>query len=117
MLVRIKARDKKTLSVTVAVHHLIIHAIDPEGQLYEQVQKWTAVCEHKTADNRFVRPNCNSEIDPVDSIEGACKTDVDHTLGFLFNSVYYALWRCHHSIGMRLLMKLWMMIMMMRWLY
>jgi len=85
--------------VSVMVHHLIVYAFDNLGQLYEWANKWTVWRGYLDKSKKtFSRPTCNLDQDAQDTVGGACKTDVDHALAYLFNCLY-ALWRCHHAVN------------------
>lgn len=86
-------------NIPVRVHHVIIYTFDTDGNLFELPQRWTVFRGYfGKRDRVFSRPKCNLDQDAQDTIQGSCKTDVDHTLGYLFNCLF-ALWRCHHSIN------------------
>ena len=90
-------------------HHLVTYALDPSNCLFEQVQRFTAFRGYWNRGLRtFTRPkdNCSElpetiEQDGDGGLLAACKTDCDHTLGYLFHSLW-GLWKSHHSVNQQL---------------
>jgi hypothetical protein len=87
------------------VHHLILAVMDPENDLFEAVQRFTAFRGYWNRGKRaFTRPrdNCSEleeELDEDgDGLTGVCKTDGEHGLGCRFHNLW-ALWRSHHTVN------------------
>jgi hypothetical protein len=89
---------KNRKPVFVRVHHLITYSMDQDGHMFDVAHRFSAYRGYCHKRLGHIRPTCNLDQDAQDTVGGACKTDVDHWLGYGFNCIY-ALWRCHHSVN------------------
>ncbi|KAL3921281.1 MAG: hypothetical protein SGILL_002830, partial [Bacillariaceae sp.] len=106
-LVQIDGRLSDNSGVYLKQQSLGKHGYYVNGDMYDVANRFTAwrgYCRKSKylnkakGETRFCRVNCNIDQDPQDNEVAACKTDYDHWLGYLFNSIF-AGWRCHHAVN------------------
>ena len=85
-------------------HDLILLCLDPNYTL-SKANLWAAHRGYVTGTNssspKFQHPSTHcGEVKEVPEapLEGACKTDGDHMLGYAYNSVW-TVWRCNHQVN------------------
>ena len=86
---------------TISRHKAITHALDPEDNLFGILQRFTTFRGYLTVDTMGGGSMSKPKLCPnaiKDSLTSACKTDVDHTLGYYFDSCF-VLHRCHHAVN------------------
>ena len=88
-------------TTTISRHKAITHALDPEDNLFGILQRFITFRGYLTVDTMGGGSMSKPKLCPnaiKDSLTSACKTDVDHTLGYYFDSCF-VLHRCHHAVN------------------
>ncbi len=106
------ALEDKAKGTNITRHKAIMHALDPDNDLFGILQKFSTFRGYLTMEKnrRLSKPDlCPDAL--KDTLISACKTDVDHTLGYYFDSCF-TLHCCHHSTNqwlhhMRLAARNW----------
>jgi hypothetical protein len=87
------------------VHHLLLYVLDPDNCLFDLVHRFTTFRGYwSRKSHAFCRPrdNCmevKNDLDQDgDGLASVCKTDGEHTLGYMFNSLW-SLWKTHHAVN------------------